>query len=345
MLPDWHFALNQPRLRNTRHGTRSTARCHGIPLIVGQALLRGERGGLYAREQELILLVVTIQVIFLALLDWENASIQAGRAVKARTRKQKLPRSEAVQRSLFEYLPDAMLVSDRKGRIVRVNSQAEALFGYAREELIGQSIDLLVPHRHRKSHAGRRAGYYAAPQIRPMGIGKDLYARRKDGNNVPVDISLSHSTQDGELLVIAIIRDLTHHKRLEAAFRESQRALSTLMSNLPGMAYRCKNDRDRTLEFAGDGCVDLTGYAAADFVQNRKVSFGDLIHPDDRDKVWDDVQSALREKMPFHLTYRIATSLGSCTTTLASHLSASSSIWRCSSTGKRTRPGPLLPFR
>jgi signal transduction histidine kinase len=82
------------------------------------------------------------------------------------------------------------------------------------------------------------------------------------------------------------------------------------MSNLRGMAYRCKYDRDRTLEFASHGCLDLTGYAAADFIRNKKVSFGELIHPEDRDKVWDDVQSAVREKRPFLLTFRITTATG-----------------------------------
>ena len=99
-------------------------------------------------------------------------------------RKQALRRSESPHRSLFEDLPDAMLVSDTKGRILRVNFQAEALFGYSRKELIGQSIDLLVPDGHRDSHADHRAGYHAAPQIRPMGLGKDLHARRKDGSEL-----------------------------------------------------------------------------------------------------------------------------------------------------------------
>ncbi len=212
--------------------------------------------------------------------------------------------------SLFEYLPDAMLVSDTQGRIVRMNAQAEALFGYSRKELLGRSIDSLVPAGRVESHARHRAGYHAAPQIRPMGLGKDLHARRKDGSKVPVDISLSHVTQGGELLVIAVVRDLREHKRLETALRESQRTLSTLMSNLPGMAYRCKPDPDWTLEFTSDGCFDLTGYTAADFIQNRVISFGELIHRDDREKGWEDVESAIREKRPFQLTYRIVTATG-----------------------------------
>jgi PAS domain S-box-containing protein len=82
------------------------------------------------------------------------------------------------------------------------------------------------------------------------------------------------------------------------------------MSNLPGMAYRCKHDKDFTLEFASDGCSELTGYKPADFAEKRIISFAELIHHDDRDKVWDDVQSAVREKRSFQLTYRITTATG-----------------------------------
>jgi PAS domain S-box-containing protein len=98
--------------------------------------------------------------------------------------------------------------------------------------------------------------------------------------------------------------------RAEEALRESQRALSTLMSNLPGMAYRCGNDRDWTMEFASDGCFDLTGYYPSELVGNQKISYGQLIHPDDRETVWNEVQVAIRERRPFQLTYRIVTAAG-----------------------------------
>ncbi len=225
-------------------------------------------------------------------------------------RKEELPTSEAGLQNLFDLIPDAILVSDSKGQIVRINSQAEAMFGYSREELLGQSIDLLVPERLRGSHVGHRTHYYSEPRMRPMGSSSNLSARHKDGSEIPVDINLSAVTEDENLFVISVVRDISHRKRLESALWESQRMLSTLMSNLPGMAYRGKNDRDWTLEFASDGCLDVTGYAAADLVQNKKVSFGELIHSEDRDKVWDDVQSAVREKRPFQLTFRITTATG-----------------------------------
>ena len=94
-------------------------------------------------------------------------------------------------------------------------------------------------------------------------------------------------------------------RRAEEALKESQRALSTLMSNLPGMAYRCKNDRLWTMEFVSDGCLELTGYRPDDLIQNKAVSYAQIIHPDDLDYIWNEVQEAVAERRPYRLIYRI----------------------------------------
>jgi PAS domain S-box-containing protein len=91
----------------------------------------------------------------------------------------------------------------------------------------------------------------------------------------------------------------------EAILRESERSISTLMSNLPGMAYRCLNDRDWTMKFVSEGAYDLTGYQHSDLVDNREISYAELISPEDQDTVWNDVQDALLRKHPFQLVYRI----------------------------------------
>ena len=91
---------------------------------------------------------------------------------------------------------------------------------------------------------------------------------------------------------------------------ETERRLATLLSNLPGMAYRCRNDRDWTMEFVSDGCEALTGYNPADLLGNSSRSYNSLIHPDDRDRVWSEAQDAVRERAPFRLAYRIRTADG-----------------------------------
>jgi len=103
-------------------------------------------------------------------------------------------------------------------------------------------------------------------------------------------------------------QDITERRRVSEALRESKRALSHLIGNLPGMSYRCCNDRDWTMEFVSKGCEDLTGYQPSDLVGNKAVSFAELIHPDDREQVWNRVQEGVEKKKPFRLVYRIITS-------------------------------------
>ncbi len=99
--------------------------------------------------------------------------------------------------------------------------------------------------------------------------------------------------------------------RLYQALQESQRQLTTLMGNLPGMAYRCRNDRDWTMEFVSDGCIGLTGYSPEELVHNSRISYGDLIDPDDRVMVWESMQAAVDADMPFQIEYRIDAKGGS----------------------------------
>ena len=124
-------------------------------------------------------------------------------------------------RSLLESAPDAMVVTDGAGCIVLVNSQAEAQFGYRRQDLLGQPVEVLMPERLRHQHVGHRASYTAAPVARPMGLGLELTARRADGSEFPVEISISTlDTLDG-LLVVSAIRDITDRRALEQFQGES----------------------------------------------------------------------------------------------------------------------------
>jgi PAS domain S-box-containing protein len=118
-----------------------------------------------------------------------------------------------------------------------------------------------------------------------------------------------------ELRVIETAADLAgiaiERRRSEEALRESQRTLSTLMSNLPGMAYRCLNDPDWTMEFVSEGALELTGYPPEELVGNRERTYGEIIHPEDRERVWKAVQEAVEKGEPFQFTYRIITADGS----------------------------------
>jgi PAS domain S-box-containing protein len=117
--------------------------------------------------------------------------------------------------AFLESAPDAIVVVDAGGRIVRSNPQVERLFGYTREELLGQVVEILLPESYRQGHVAARADYAANPTVRPMGAPLELQARRKDGTRFPVDISLSPLPGEGGLLVAAVIRDLTQRVELE----------------------------------------------------------------------------------------------------------------------------------
>jgi PAS domain S-box-containing protein len=119
-------------------------------------------------------------------------------------------------RGLLEAAPDGMIIVDAKGTVVLANAQAERLFGYTRAELVGSSVDRLVPDAVRGGHPAHRARFMADAKARPMGAGVDLRARRKDGSELPVEISLSPLDLEGERLVMAAVRDITDRRRLEA---------------------------------------------------------------------------------------------------------------------------------
>jgi len=121
--------------------------------------------------------------------------------------------SEERFRALLEAAPDGVVITDTDGRIVHVNAATEALFGYRREELLTQPVERLVPERLRAAHVDHRSSFHASPRTRPMGMGLELYGRRKDGSEFPVEISLSPLGEEQGTLVTAIVRDISERRR------------------------------------------------------------------------------------------------------------------------------------
>jgi len=143
-----------------------------------------------------------------------------------------LSRSEEMLRGIFEYAPDTMVVVGRDGCIERVNAQVERMFGYARDDLLGQPVETLLPERFRERHVAHRAGYVTDPHLRPMGLGLVLHGRRKDGSEFPVEIMLSPVEAVSNGLVIAVIRDITRRQGAEEALREYAERMKELSRRL-----------------------------------------------------------------------------------------------------------------
>jgi PAS domain S-box-containing protein len=149
-------------------------------------------------------------------------------------------------RHLVDAAPDGMIVCDPQGQIVLVNAEAERMFGYERGELSNKSLDVLIPERSRPQHGGHLARFMSQPRLRPMGIGMELTGRRKDGTEIPVEISLSPIETDRGLLVTAGIRDVTERRKLE---RENRRANAYLVSAVDAVrdAFALFDEQDRVI--------------------------------------------------------------------------------------------------
>ncbi len=218
--------------------------------------------------------------------------------------------------SFFEAVPDALLLVDAEGVIALTNQHAESLFGYTRDELVGELVERLVAPRFRSEHMDHRKMYFKQPTLRPMGGGLTLFAVRKDNVEVAVEISLSPVTISGQTYALCAVRDVRARKAAECELETAREELDThqvlvaLLSHLPGMAYRCWNDRDWTMQFVSDGCLQLTGHRSTTFL-SRGVSYGrDVIHPEDQERVWNEIQLAIGRGNVFELRYRIVAAGG-----------------------------------
>ncbi|MCG8400517.1 MAG: PAS domain S-box protein [Firmicutes bacterium] len=212
-----------------------------------------------------------------------------------------LKQQKALFKQLFDNSPEGIVLLSSSDVIIDANRGFEELFGYRIEEIKGQYLNEIIVPDEKSGEATVLSG----TALRGSKVYEETVRRRKDGSPVYVTV-LAYPVEIGDKVVgiYGIYRDITRRKKAELLLRENQRALSNLMSNLQGMAYRCHNDPDWTMQFVSDGCLELTGYTPGELMSNR-ISMGRLTHTEDRERVWQEVQASLSKAAPFHIEYRI----------------------------------------
>lgn len=209
----------------------------------------------------------SLSIGILAFASWSYTQKQMDRLQQEK----KIRLSEARFRTLLNSAPDAIVIVDSQGKINMVNSQTENWFGYERDLLIGQPVEILVPDRFRQVHVTYRTHFTTHPLTRPMGANAELTGRRRDGSEFPVEISLSPSSIGDETWVTAIIRDVSARRDIEAARLQAQTRLSELVENLPVGVFRILGNNISHFREVNPAMVDLFAAQSADELMRRPL--------------------------------------------------------------------------
>jgi PAS domain S-box-containing protein len=180
-------------------------------------------------------------------------------------------RAEEKFQSAIEASPNAILMVDDQGRIFLVNAQAERLFGYSRDELLGQSVEILVPERFRAEHPANWTAFRAAPETRTMGVGRELFGLCKDGREIPVEIGLSPIHAEEGLIILVTIIDISERKRSAEELERERSFLRQVIDTVPNFIFA--KDREGRFTLANQAVADAYGTTVDDLIGKTDADF------------------------------------------------------------------------
>ncbi|ABZ75295.1 multi-sensor hybrid histidine kinase [Shewanella halifaxensis HAW-EB4] len=209
--------------------------------------------------------------------------------------------------AVLESAPEAMLIVEESGQLVFTNSRCQQLFGYDKQQMLAMSVDELVPDGVRYRHAALRTQFIAEGRDRKMGKGQTLNARKSDGSEFPVEISLGllPVTDDGKRQVAATVRDMTVELEVAQRIKDSESRFRGLVTNIPGAVYRTRIGESWVMEYISNNISDITGFPASDFIENSSRSFASLIIEQDLEATTRTIEEALLAQKSFEIQYRI----------------------------------------
>ncbi|MBU2917125.1 PAS domain S-box protein [Psychrosphaera sp. F3M07] len=215
--------------------------------------------------------------------------------------------SEHRLRSMMNTAVDAIISINSKGIIENVNRATETLLGWQPEELIGNNVKMLMPNPHHDVHDGYINQYLKTGEAKIIGASREVQALHKDGTLIDIRLAIGHVKLEKDSFFVGFMSDIRQRIEMEQALRENEAKFRSLISNIPGIAYRCLNEKNWPLLFISDAVEEITGYPAKDFLPpNNKRNFSDLFHPDDVDLI---SSNQVVDQM-FNLEYRIITKNG-----------------------------------
>lgn len=197
-------------------------------------------------------------------------------------------RDEARFASLLEAAPDAIICVDEQGRIVTINAQVTAMFGYERDELLGSEVEVLLPDESRIRHAGLRSAFLVHPEVRTMGVGLALWGRRRDSSVFPIEVSLAPDRSRAETITIAVVRDMTDQRKLERDVAESATRLRQLAENVDIVFLLRQIDPPEVL-YVSPSSLSVLGHDPSEWMTGEQVL---NVHPLDRDRVERENETA-----------------------------------------------------